>query len=48
MRLYTMHKREFVLLFVGFFVSFFVIILIGLAGMETIKNDEARCCVYLH
>ena len=42
-----MHKREFVLLLVGFFVSFFVIILIGLAGMGTIENDKALSCVYL-
>ncbi|XP_043219290.1 transmembrane protein 181-like [Amphibalanus amphitrite] len=47
MRLYTMHKREFVLLFAGFFLSFFVIILIGLAGpaglvTTTVKASELK------
>lgn len=32
MRLYTMHKREFVLIFSAFFASFGLFLFIGLAG----------------
>lgn len=32
MRLYTLTKRQFVLVFVGFFVSFFLTVIIGIAG----------------
>ncbi|KFM81338.1 Transmembrane protein 181, partial [Stegodyphus mimosarum] len=32
MRLYTMHKREFVLVFSAFFASFGLFLFIGLAG----------------
>lgn len=34
MRLYTLTKRQFVLVFVSFFVAFFLTIIIGIAGVS--------------
>ncbi|XP_037083705.1 transmembrane protein 181-like [Pollicipes pollicipes] len=47
MRLYSLHKRDFVLIFVGFFLSFFIVILIGMAGpagmvSSTVKASELQ------
>ena len=53
MRLYTLNKRQFVLVFVTFFVCFGISILIGLAGkckseqrIRINKIIEAHCIVY--
>lgn len=34
MRLYTLTKRQFVLVFVSFFVAFFLTVIIGIAGVS--------------
>lgn len=46
MKLYTMHKREFVMVFIGFFTCLGLAIFIGIAGklfpiieMQNIMND---------
>lgn len=38
MRLYTLHKRQFVAVFVLFFICLFVTILIGIAGPSIIQS----------
>lgn len=40
MRLYTMHKREFVLVFMAFFAAFSLSIFIGLAGPPITEETE--------
>lgn len=37
MRLYSMHKREFGLVFLAFFACFGMCVFVGLAGMEFLK-----------
>lgn len=38
MRLYTLTKRQFVLVFVSFFVAFFLTVIIGIAGLQSRVN----------
>ena len=38
MRLYTLTKRHFVMVFVAFFVAFFSTLIIGLAGLLQIES----------
>ncbi|XP_055381235.1 transmembrane protein 181 [Condylostylus longicornis] len=40
MRLYSMHKREFVMVFIGFFICFGLGIVIGLAGPPITNTNE--------
>lgn len=40
MRLYSMHKQEFVVVLIGFFTCFLLGILIGLAGPPITKTNE--------
>lgn len=42
MRLYSMHKREFVMIFVGFFACFGLAVFIGLAGPPITTTSEQR------
>lgn len=42
MRLYTLTKRQFVLVFVGFFVSFFLTVIIGIAGPPIIVEHTQK------
>jgi len=39
MRLYALHKRQFVAVFAVFFICLFVTILIGIAGPSVIQSD---------
>lgn len=45
MRLYTLNKRQFVMVFVTFFVFFGIVVLIGLAGEFLFNNT---CLITLH
>ncbi|KAF7393944.1 hypothetical protein HZH68_010763 [Vespula germanica] len=45
MRLYSMHKREFVMVFVGFFACFGLSIFIGLAGPPITTTSEQKAHV---
>nr|XP_002734424.1 PREDICTED: transmembrane protein 181-like [Saccoglossus kowalevskii] len=40
MRLYTLTKRQFVMVFVGFFLCFFITVLIGIAGPPLVESYE--------
>ncbi|CAF1074573.1 unnamed protein product [Rotaria sp. Silwood1] len=40
MRLYALHKRQFVAVFVLFFICLFITILIGIAGPSTIHSTD--------
>jgi len=42
MRLYTLHKREFVIVFVVFFLCLFLTILIGIAGPSSIQSIDYK------
>lgn len=42
MRLYSMHKREFVMVFVGFFACFGLAVFIGLAGPPITSTTEQK------
>ncbi|KAL2743533.1 transmembrane protein 181 [Vespula maculifrons] len=45
MRLYSMHKREFVMVFVGFFACFGLSVFIGLAGPPITTTSEQKAHV---
>jgi hypothetical protein len=40
MRLYALHKRQFVAVFASFFICLFVTILIGIAGPSVIQSNN--------
>lgn len=40
MRLYALHKRQFVAVFAVFFICLFITILIGIAGPSVIQSDK--------
>jgi hypothetical protein len=42
MRLYALHKRQFVAVFVLFFICLFVTILIGIAGPSVMQSNDYK------
>jgi hypothetical protein len=42
MRLYALHKRQFVAVFASFFICLFITILIGIAGPSVIQTNDYK------
>jgi hypothetical protein len=42
MRLYSLHKRQFVVVFILFFIGLFITILIGIAGPSVIQMIDFK------